>query len=675
MMAAGVIVVLFMLIIELPTVFLDFFMIINIIAGLLIILTVLFLTRASDFFVFPSLLLATTLFRLAINVSSTRLILTKGRNFDGKLVQAFGEFVIGDRIVVGFVIFIILVIVQFLVITKGASRIAEVAARFTLDAMPGKQMAIDADLNAGLVDEEGAKKRRAQVAREAEFYGAMDGASKFVSGDVIVGLIITAINIVGGVIIGMTTDGMSPLEAFNLFGKFTVGDGLIAQIPTLLISTATGMLITRAGQDDSSLGADLKAQLFNDPKVLFIVAVFLVVAAFIPRFPTALLLLTAAVVFSIGIAIFQTQKQAVAEGPLPGTAGDDVEKPIDVTPAVDPIEIIIGYNLIPLVDKEQGGDLLDRITMARQQLAQTMGFVVPPIRIRDDVKLGPSEYCINIRGVEVDRFVFKENKLLAMVTQEIVGQGLLGEEVEEPAFHMKALWINEEQRESAESLGYTVVDLPTIIATHLTEVVKRNSNSILSREDVKKLVDHMKETQGTLVDEFLNIKGALGVLQKVLQKILSEGLSIKDLVTILERIIDYQHLGDVDLITERVRQGLSRMISHKYALLNADVDRKTIPVLTLSPEVDLEIGESISETDEGLVSTLDADTIRSLVEAINREVESVRQQGKVPVLLCSARIRLTLKQIVGKFIPFLDIISYPEVADGYETETLGVVTI
>ncbi len=676
LMAVGALVVVSMLIIKMPTFLLDFFMVLNITAGMLVMMTVLFLQKASDFYVFPSLLLTTTIFRLGINVSSTRLILTEGNSFDGKLVKAFGEIVIGNNVIVGLVIFIILIIVQFLVITKGASRIAEVAARFSLDKMPGKQMAIDADLNAGIIDEEGAKKRRLDLDQEAEFYGAMDGASKFVSGDVIVGLIITAINIIGGIIVGISINDMGAMDAFQLFGKFAVGDGLVAQIPTLLISTATGMLVTRAGATDN-VGNLIRAQLFQDPKVLYIVGGFLIAASLIPGFPMGIMMVSGGLAIFVGIVIqrSESQPEEIAEGG--GGEGEEGAKPVDVIPSavVDTVQLTLGYNLIPLVDQSQGGDLLDRITMTRQQMAESLGFIVPPIRIKDDVELGPDEYCIIIRDVEVSRFTLQANRMLAIPTPGTAVEEIEGTAVIEPAFQQQAVWIAEERREAAESAGYTVVDLPTIVTTHLTEVLRRNASFILGREDTKKLVEHLKERQPALIDEFNNLQGGLGKLQKVLQNLLSEGLSVRDLGSIMERIIDFQSVADPDQLTERVREGLARQISHKYATINGDATSHKISVILIDPDLDMEIAESVTQTEDGMVSTLDSNSIQRLVGVIREETEKVREQNLAAVLLCSGGSRQTLHTILRKFVPNVEVISHQEVADGYETETLGVVTL
>ncbi|HMB19602.1 MAG TPA: flagellar biosynthesis protein FlhA, partial [Spirochaetota bacterium] len=583
LMGLGVIAVVTMLIIPLPTFLLDFLMALSVMIGILTLLVVMFVARSFDFSVFPSLLLVTTVFRLALNVSSTRLILLEGSAFDGKIVRTFGEFVVGGNYVVGFIIFIILVAVQFIVITKGATRTAEVAARFTLDAMPAKLMSIDSDLSNGILTEEEGLKQRKEVRKESDFYGAMDGASKFVQGDVKVGIVITIINIIGGFIVGMVMRGESFQGALETYTLLSIGDGLVAQIPSLLITTATGIIVTRAVSDDN-LGTDLSNQLGSQPRALFLTAGALGASVLIPGFPKISVLLISISLAALGYVLMQTKEEEEEKSRMEEKEASLREhKPESVLPLiqVDPLELEIGYSLIPLADPDQGGTLLERITNIRRRSALEMGLIVPPIRIRDNMELGPQEYSLLIKGVEVGRGTLQVGNLMAM-DPGTVEEKIEGQEFIEPVFNLKAIWIDTETRDMAERKGYTVVDCPTIIATHLTELIKRHADEILGRQEVQQLIDNIKNDYPAVVNELIGEKKmTLGEVQKVLQSLLRERVSIRNMVTIMETLASYaEYTKDIGLLTEYVRVSLARQICREYV----DSD-KVLSVITVDPEI------------------------------------------------------------------------------------------
>ncbi|MGL4369180.1 MAG: flagellar biosynthesis protein FlhA, partial [Spirochaetota bacterium] len=585
LLGIGVISIVSMLVIPMPTFLLDFFLSISVMSGILILLIVMYVPRSFDFSIFPTLLLITTVFRLALNVSSTRLILLEGSAFDGKLIRAFGEFVVGGNYVVGFIVFIILVAVQFIVITKGATRTAEVAARFTLDAMPGKQMSIDSDLSNGIITEEEAKRRRKDLQKEADFYGSMDGASKFVQGDVKVGILITIINVIGGFIIGMAIRGESFDVAIKTYTLLSIGDGLVTQIPSLMITTATGIIVTRAVSDEKSLGADLAKQFSAQPRALLVTAGALAVMAIIPGFPTIQILLLAVGMGSLGYILVRNQKDADVKEKTKVEQGQAREKkPESVMPlvGVDPLEVEIGYSLIPLVDPEQGGTLLDRITNIRRMSAINMGLIVPPIRIRDNMELDSNQYSILIKGVEVGVGMLQTGKLMAMDSGEVT-EKIEGTEFTEPAFGLTAIWIDAEKRDVAERRGYTVVDSPTIIATHLTEIIKAHAAEILGRQEVQQLIDNIKADYPAVVDDLLGSKRlSLGSIQKVLQNLLRERISIRNMVSIMETLANYsEHTVDPNMLTEYVRAALARQICRDYA-----GQGNTLSVITVDPEIE-----------------------------------------------------------------------------------------
>jgi flagellar biosynthesis protein FlhA len=670
LMGIGVVSVVVMLIIPLPTFLLDFLLAISIMSGLLILMIVMFIRRTFDFSIFPSLLLITTVFRLALNVSSTRLILLKGAAFDGKIIRAFGEFVVGGNYVVGFIIFIILVAVQFIVITKGATRTAEVAARFTLDAMPGKQMSIDSDLSNGLITEDEARTRREEIRKEADFYGAMDGASKFVQGDVKVAIVITFINIIGGFIIGMVMRGESFDVAIKTYTLLTIGEGLVAQVPSLLITTATGIIVTRAVSTDN-MGKDMANQLGSQPRALLITAVTLGVAIIIPGFPKIALLILSAGLGALGYVLIQSQgeeRQKVERKEKEAALKE--HKPEEVTQLVqvDPLEVEIGYNLIPLVDPEQGGTLLERITNIRRRSALDMGLIVPPIRIRDNMELGPEAYSILIKGVDVGRGSLQVEKLMAMDSGEVT-EKIEGQEFTEPVFGLKAIWIKTDARDLAESRGYTVVDCPTIIATHLTEIIKRHADEILGRQEVQKLIDTVKEDYPAVVNELLeDHKMTLGDIQKVLQGLLRERVSIRNIVTILETLSSYVgYSKDSSFLTEYVRIALARQITKDYT-----DQAGTLSVITVDPEIETIIRNSIHEDPiEGPVLAMDPTTHQTVVSALLDAFRLSKNKGFAPVYLVAPQIRRVTFTLLEREVPAPVVLSYNEISSSVKVNVVG----
>ncbi|HNW29897.1 MAG TPA: flagellar biosynthesis protein FlhA [Spirochaetota bacterium] len=669
LMGIGIVAVVTMLIIPLPTFLLDFFLVISIMSGLLILMIVMFIGRTFDFSIFPSLLLITTVYRLALNVSSTRLILLQGAAFDGKIIRAFGEFVVGGNYVVGFIIFIILVAVQFIVITKGATRTAEVAARFTLDAMPGKQMSIDSDLSNGLITEDEARKRREEIRKESDFYGAMDGASKFVQGDVKVAIVITFINIIGGFIIGMVMRNEPFDVALKTYTLLTIGEGLVAQIPSLLITTATGIIVTRAVSNEN-MGKDMADQLGSQPRALLITAATLGVAIVIPGFPKIALLLLSAGLGALGYVLLQSQteeKEKVERKEKEAALKEHRPEEVTQLVQVDPLEVEIGYNLIPLVDPEQGGTLLERITNIRRRSALDMGLIVPPIRIRDNMELEPEVYSILIKGVEVGRGSLQVDKLMAMDSGE-VSEKIEGQEFTEPVFGLKAIWIKTDVRDVAESRGYTVVDCPTIIATHLTEIIKRHADEILGRQEVQKLIDTVKEDYPAVVRELVeDHKMSLGEIQKVLQALLRERVSIRNIITILETLSSYvSYSKDPSFLTEYVRIALSRQITKDY------VDRtNTLSVITVDPEIETIIRNSIHEDPiEGPVLAMDPTTHQTVVSALLDAYRRSKNMGHAPVYLVSPQIRRVTFTLLEREMPAPVVLSYSEISSAVKVEVV-----
>jgi flagellar biosynthesis protein FlhA len=676
LVAVGVVVVIMMLLIPIPGVLLDILMAVNLVIALLIILTVLYTRNALEFSVFPTLLLISTVFGLALNVSSTRLILSMGHNFNAHIVKAFATFVVGTRgvegYVIGIIIFIIIIAVQFIVITKGATRVAEVAARFTLDALPGKQMAIEAEYNSGLLTEEEATRRKNELQREADFYGSMDGASKFISGNVRVGILITVIQIVGGLIVGMTLHGEPWNVALDTYISLSIGDGLVTQLPALLISTATGIIVTRA-ISDSSFGKDITKQFSNQSRPYLIAAAFLILLSFLPGFPWYVLLPLGGLIGALG---FSLSRKKIAEDEKSRTrevADRQKAAPAEMSPVVplDPLSLEIGYGLIPLVDKEQGAELLDRITRIRRESALELGLVVPRIRIIDNMRLEPAEYSFKIRGVEVGRGRIKMGHYLAIQPGKAAStEEIPGEPTKDPAFGLPAVWITEEDRERAERLGYTVVDPPSIVATHLTEIIKRSAADILGRQEVQSILDTLKTDYPAVTEEVKKVLGT-GEIQKVLQGLLSERVSVRNMVVILETLADYGGVTkDIGFLIEKVRQALGRQICLQYC-----DERKILRVLTIEPSLEKKLIDSRLETARGIVSGLDPGLHRKWITTLVNAVKAVQEQGFHEVILCSEAARPLVKSSTAREIPHLAVLSSLEVAADITVESLGEIRL
>ena len=671
--AVAVVMVVVMMIVPLPPLLLDLFITLNISAAIAIVVATLYVPRALDFAAFPSLLLLTTLFRLAINVSVTRQILLHGEG--GEVVEAFGSFVVGGNVVVGLVVFFILVVIQFVVVTNGAGRVAEVAARFTLDAMPGKQMAIDADLNAGQITDRQATERREDIAREADFYGAMDGASKFVKGDAIAGILIVLINLVGGIVIGVMQNGMSFSEATSHYSLLTVGDGLCAQIPALLIAVGTGIIVTRAGSK-RDLGNDIAGQILAQPKAPMVAAAVICAFALVPGLPKLPFLLIGAALACVAYAIkdgLPGELGPAAAAALP--AGEQAQLPPASDPAgesiqIDPLELAIGFGLVPLVDENAGGGLMARVRGIRRQIAGELGTVIPPVRIHDELGLDSHEYVLRVRGSEVARGRLMPGHQLAMDSGEAAGQ-LSGIATTEPSFGLPATWIPDADRPEAEALGFTVVDGESVIATHLTETIRRHAAELLTRQETRKLLDGLKETNAAAVDEVVPELLSLGEVQRVLQALLREGVPIRDLGAIVEAIGDKSRLTrDPAVLAEYARQALGRTITAPH--LDAAMKLRAI---SLDPAIEHEIGEAIAQTAEGEVLAMEPSQAQRLLAALRGQLEGALAQGGRPVLLCSSRARRHLRQLCEQSLPQLTVCSYNEIAPGVRVENMGVVQV
>ncbi|MCF2646558.1 flagellar biosynthesis protein FlhA [Niallia sp. Sow4_A1] len=667
----GVILIIAMLIIPFPTWLLSVLILLNITLALLILLLTMNMSEALEFSIFPSLLLLTTLFRLGLNVSTTRSILSTGDA--GGVVHTFGTFVIGGNIVVGLVVFLILVIIQFVVITKGSERVSEVAARFTLDAMPGKQMSIDADLNAGIISEQEARQRREKVSREADFYGSMDGASKFVKGDAIAGIIIVFINLIFGIVIGMTQLGMATADAAQHFSLLSVGDGIVSQIPALLISTATGIVVTRAASE-GNLGSDITSQLMAYPKMLYVAGgtIFLL-GLFTPiddflTIPIAGLLIFGAYYLSIKPKPDLEQMQEMEEE----IQTDELKSPESVVSLlnVDPIEFEFGYGLIPLADANQGGDLLDRVVMIRRQLAIELGLVIPVVRIRDNIQLQPNEYRLKIKGNERARGELLLDHYLAM-SPGMDDDAIEGIDTIEPSFGLPAKWITESTKEQAEIFGYTVVDPPSVVSTHITEVIKANAYELLGRQETKQLVDHVKESYPILIEEVTPSPLSIGEIQKVLAKLLKENVSIRNLPVIFETLADFGKMtSDTDLLVEYVRQSLARQITNQYSNQN-----DSLKVVTLSGKVEKLIVDNIQQTEHGNFLALDPSVSQSILESIAGQIEQLSVMEQLPILLCSPAVRMYVRQLTERYFPQVPVLSYNELEANVEVQSVGVVNI
>lgn len=664
-----------MLLIPLPTLLLDMLLAVNLLLAVLIILISMYTKRALDFTMFPTLLLFTTVFGLALNISTTRLILTKGSEFDGAIIKAFANFVVGSNgvqgLVVGVIIFIILIAVQFMVITKGATRIAEVAARFTLDQLPAKQMAIEAQYNSGSLTEEEATRKRVELEQEAGYFGAMDGASKFVSGNVKVGLLITMINLVGGFIIGMTILGESFNQALTTYTVLTIGDGLVSQLPALLISTASGLIVTRSSSQ-MSLGNEVVQQFTATSKMYWIAAGFMAVLGLIPGFPFYILLPLAGVMGFLAYTLTRKETAKAAEAERKGTSASKAAEPAKEATAVaplDPISLELGYGLIPLVDKEQGAEVLERITRIRRETALDLGLVVPKIRIIDNMRLEPSDYSVKIKGMEVGSGSIRMGSYMAINPGGAL-DGVTGEPATDPAFGLPAIWITEDSRDKAERAGYTVVDSPSIIATHLTEIIKKYASDILGRQEVQALIETLKPDYPAIVEE-VNKSFSLGEIQKVLQGLLREQVSIRNLVVILETLADYGSITkDTSFLIEKVRQNLGRQLCLQYA-----DDKKVLRVLTIDPELERTIIESRDERVGGAVAALDPDLHRKWINAVTNAFRSVQNQGFFPLVLCSEAARPLVKNSTDKTIPDLAVLSVPEIVSGIQVESLGEIRL
>ena len=659
------------LIIPVPLVLLDVLFTANIGISMLVLFNALFAKEPLDMSSFPTLLLLTTLFRLSLNVSSTRNILLNGEA--GNVVNTFGNFVGGGNLVVGAVVFIILIIVQLMVINKGSERVSEVTARFTLDAMPGKQMAIDADLNTGAITDAEAKERREKIQRESSFFGAMDGATKYVKGDATAGLVITFINLIGGTIMGVMNQGVGFADAIQQYGLLTIGDGLVSQIPSLLISLATGILVTK-GSNEADFSGILVKQLFGIPRVLYIVGSVLVfLGIFTPLNPV--LFIALGLVFIIAgknISKNIGEENIEEEVQQAETEAEEIRKPENVVSLlqVDPIELEFGYGIIPLADVNQGGDLLDRVVMIRRQIALELGTVVPIIRLRDNIQLNPNQYIIKIKGIQVTEGEILFDHYMAM-NPGYVEEELTGIPTFEPSYHLPAIWITEAQRERAESLGYTVVDPPSIIATHLMEVITQNIHELLTRQDVQNLIDNVKDANETLVSELVPKMLSVGEIQKVLQNLLQEGISIRDLITIFETLADYAPTThDTDILTEYVRQSLKRAISNKY-FANKDMTS----VITLDPKVEQEIMNSVKQTEQGAYLALDPEYSAKIMESLQEQTSKLEELGHTPIIITSPIVRMYFKHLTMEQFKNLQVLSYNEIDSDVELQSVGMVTV
>ena len=659
-----------MMIVPIPKGLLDVLLACNIAVAFTVLFGTMFSKEVLDLSFFPTILLFTTIFRIALNISSTRLILTTGD--PGQVVATFGNYVGAGNLVVGSIIFIILILVQFMVINKGSERVAEVTARFTLDAMPGKQMAIDADLNTGAITDAEAKRRRDKIQEESNFFGSMDGAVKYVKGDATAGLIITFVNIVGGIATGVIWQNMEMMDALQKYVILTIGDGLVSQIPSLLISLSTGILVTK-GSKDADFGTVLVRQLFGVPKVLYLVGAVIAGLGIVTPLPDLVFLTLGLIFIVVGRQISATLETAQIEGEIDmeEAAAEEIRAPENVNSLlqVDPIELEFGYGIIPLADVNQGGDLLDRVVMIRRQIALELGTVVPIIRLRDNIQLNPNQYIIKIKGIQVSEGEILFDHYMAM-NPGYVEEEITGIPTYEPSFHLPAIWITEGQRERAESMGYTVVDPPSIIATHLTEIIRQHISELLTRQDVQTLTDNLKETNPSLVEELVPKLLGLGEIQKVLQNLLKEGISIRDLLTIFETLADYAATSrDTDILTEYVRQSLKRAISMKFF-----PQGETTSVVTLDPKLEQEIMASVKQTETGAYLTLDPEKTRAIVKSVGDEIAKLENLGKSPIVITSPIVRMYFKRLTEDYYRDLIVVSYNEIDSNIELQSVGMVT-
>ena len=670
----GVLLVLVLMIVPVSPWLLDVLLTLSLAFSIMILLMSVYTKKPLEFSTFPSVLLGVTLLRLSLNVASTRNILLRGgadgTGAAGQVIKAFGEFVVEGNYLVGFIIFVILVIVNFVVITKGAGRVAEVAARFTLDAMPGKQMAIDADLNAGLINEEQAKERRKEIAQEADFYGAMDGSSKFVRGDAIAGILITVINILGGLVVGMVQNNLSFEQALKVFTLLTVGDGLVSQIPALIVSTAAGILITRNTKNDS-LGDQITKQFRLHPKSILVTALVLFIFSFVPGLPSTPFILMTIALVAVGLSMDKKNQKEKVEGEQKTIEEKEKKaEKLEELLNIELVELEVGYGLVNFVDADQNGDLLERISHIRKQFVLDWGVIIPPIRIRDNLELKPSEYSIKIKGIEVAEGELVTDHFLAMDPGSVADK-VDGIETVEPVFGLNAVWISQEKKEEAQYNGYTVVDLPTIIATHLTEILKTNLHEIFGRQELLKIMENFKEQYPKVVADLVPEVISQGMILKVLQNLLREGISIRDLRTILETLAEYgPSVKDADALTELVRAGLYRMITEVIKSANGD-----IPIFTLDRNIEEKIASNLLHTEKGYQVSLDPKTTQTILTNLNEKIEEATNLGERMIVLCSPAVRHHFKRLTEKFIPNLVVVSHNEISPTANIRSLGTVRL
>ncbi|OPY12733.1 MAG: Flagellar biosynthesis protein FlhA [Syntrophus sp. PtaU1.Bin005] len=672
MMALGVIGILMVMMIPLPTFLLDILLSLSITISIIILLMAMYVLKPLDFSIFPSVLLIVTLLRLSLNVASTRMILlhgNEGTTAAGQVIHAFGTFVVGGNYVVGFIVFAVLVLINFIVITKGSTRIAEVAARFTLDAMPGKQMSIDADLNAGLISDAEARSRRSDLEKETNFYGAMDGASKFVRGDAVAGIVITLINVIGGLIVGVMQKGMPAMDAARNYTLLTVGDGLVTQIPALIVSTAAGMLVTRSAAS-SDLGEELRHQLKVQPKAIATAASIILVFALIPGMPKISFLLVSALIGYLAYTFYRSAEtsQESDDDLLPAVPAE--EEPEDLLTPLDLLALEVGYGLIPLVDTNQGGELLGRIKTMRKQLALELGFIVPSIHIRDNLQLNANHYSFILKGVEIARGELMLGHFMAIKTDD-QNVKIKGIETKEPAFGLPAVWISDREKESVTSRGYVVVDSPTVITTHLMEIIKTHADELMGRKEVQALVENLSKSYPKVIDDLVPKTVPYGILQKVIQRLLKERVSIRDLYTIVETLADYVPMTkNVDLLTGYVRQALARTITRQYLDQNGG-----LTVLMLSPDIEDTISQAVQHTEHESYINPDPVMIRKLVNNVQKLISPFTTKGLQPIILCSPSIRIHLRNIMDKFFPNIVVIAHNEVMRETSIKSLGMVEL
>lgn len=675
LIAVGLLTILAVMIIPLPPLLLDIALSFSLSLSLLVLLVAIYVQRALDFTAFPSLLLMTTLFRLSLNVATTRLILTNGHNGThaaGEVIEAFGNFVVGNNYIIGLIVFMILIVINFIVITKGSGRVAEVAARFTLDAMPGKQMAIDADLNAGLITEADARRRRKEIEQEADFYGAMDGASKFVRGDAIAGIIITLINIVGGLLIGVIQKGLDVSVAAKYYTMLTIGDGLLSQIPALIISTAAGMIVTRSSGTDNNMGAEVTGQLFANPRAIAIAGGVIGLLALVPGLPTLPFLTIAAFLGGLSWIVrkYQLEKEEEEKKKAEAVATAPKKENIETMLPLDLVELEVGYGLINVVESDKSGDLLERIVSIRKQFALDLGIVVPSIHIRDNLQLGPGEYRVLIKGNRVGGGTLRPEFLLAMDPGNVIKR-IEGIPTKEPAFGLDALWVSPNRKEEAEMAGYTVVDLPTVMATHLTEIIRTHAHELLGRQEASALVENFKKTHPKVVEELIPEQMSLGAVVRVLQGLLKEQVSIRDLLTIFETLADESpRTKDIEVLTENVRKALARSITAKYT-----TELGNIPVMTLHPVIEELIANSLLQTEQGVQLVMDPNTAHRLIGEIAKTVETHPEIAGQPILLTSPTSRRHLFKLTHRFIPQLVVLSHNELTSDANVQSVALVEL